>query len=62
MTLVGPITMERRHIGVKLPILDKINKEARSPIGLYIILYIFLLYLEFLILIYIKNSSYSQEE
>ena len=54
--------MERRHIGVKLSILSKINKEAGSLIGLYTILYIFLLYLEFLILVYIKSSSYSQEE
>ena len=54
--------MERRHIGVKLPILGEINKEAGSPIGLYAILYIFLLYLELLILIYIKGSSCSQEE
>ena len=51
--------MERRHIGVKLPILDEINKEAGSPIGLYAILYTFLLYLEFLILVYIKSSSCS---
>ena len=48
---VGPITMERRYIGVKLPILGEINKEAGSPIGLYTILYAFLLYLEFLILV-----------
>ena len=59
---VGPITMERRHIGVKLPILGEINKEAGSPIGLYAILYTFLLYLELLILMYIKSSSCSQEE
>ena len=54
--------MERRHIGVKLPILGEINKEAGSPIGLYAILYTFLLYLELLILVYIKSSSCSQEE
>ena len=60
--IVGPITMERRHIGVKLPILGEINKEAGSPIGLYAILYTFLLYLELLILMYIKSSSCSQEE
>ena len=58
----GPITVERRHIGVKLPILGEINKEAGSPIGLYAILYAFLLYLELLILVYIKSSSCSQEE
>ena len=56
---VGPITMERRYIGVKLPILGEINKEAGSSIGLCTILYTFLLYLEFLILVYIKSSSYS---
>ena len=59
---VGPITVERRYIGVKLPILGEINKEAGSPIGLYAILYTFLLYLELLILVYIKSSSCSQEE
>ena len=61
-SVVGPITMERRHIGVKLPILGEINKEAGSPIGLYAILYTFLLYLELLILVYIKSSFCSQEE
>ena len=54
--------MERRYIGVKLLILDKINKETGSLIELYTILYVFLLYLEFLILVYIKSSSCSQEE
>ena len=54
--------MERRYIGVKLSILGEINKEAGSPIGLYVILYIFLLYLELLILMYIKSSFCSQEE
>ena len=48
--------MERRYIGVKLSILGEINKEAGSLIGLYAILYTFLLYLELLILVYIKSS------
>ena len=54
--------MERRHIGVKLPILNKINKEIKSPIGLYIILYTFLLYLELLILVCIKSFFYFQKK
>ena len=62
MFSVEPITIDRRHIGVKLPILCEINQVARSPIWLYLILYAFLLYSELLLLVYIKSSSCTQKE